>query len=132
MLNPACGRGWTHRTSPTTVTAYCPCGWTQDGLPSNTKAKAAQREHRYPPLCELCGAVLVLGACPDYCDALDCDCGRDDRAPAQPHEFGPGCEAWDDLFDDDTEPWHAGDVARDRTGRYRPVETVTVVAHYAV
>lgn len=54
-----------------------------------------------PGRCDRCLTPLdVDGVCPDYCDALDCTCGRDDRI--DPHEFGPGCDAWDpDLFTDD-------------------------------
>lgn len=105
MIDRACTPGWTHRTSPTTVSAYCGCGWTADGLPSKTAAKAAQRDHRFPPRCDRC--MLPLnddGCCPEFCDALDCGCGRDDRT--EPHEFGPGCDAWDpDVFgDDDYDP----------------------------
>lgn len=51
--------------------------------------------------CNRCGANTRDGVCVDYCDALDCHCGRSDRT--EPHEFGPGCDAWDDLVDAQSE-----------------------------
>ena len=32
--------------------AICGCGWHEGGFDSKTKAKAAQRAHRFPPLPE--------------------------------------------------------------------------------
>lgn len=54
--------------------------------------------------CDRCGSYLRDGICTDYCDALDCSCGRV-NLNGDPHEFGPGCDAWDpDLFGDDDYP----------------------------
>ena len=49
-LNPDCTPGWTTTHTGGRVTAHCGCGWNQPGHESRTAAKAAQRDHRFPPI----------------------------------------------------------------------------------
>lgn len=49
-FNPDCTPGWTSvdPEKPDEFVAHCGCGWSEAGWSSRTKAKAAQREHRFP------------------------------------------------------------------------------------
>lgn len=47
-LNPDCTPGWTEPLGTGHV-GRCGCGWSSEVKPSKTKAKAAQRDHRFPP-----------------------------------------------------------------------------------
>lgn len=55
MINPECTKGTVmpdpHNMpmSPQLHVAICGCGWREGGFTSRTKAKAAQRAHRFPP-----------------------------------------------------------------------------------
>jgi hypothetical protein len=79
MLNPDCTPGDVVRDAldPLSHAWLCDCGAGQGGYPSRTKAKAAQREHRFPPRSDPVnlndptpgmfttesGAVIVEGVC---------------------------------------------------------------------
>ena len=50
-LNPRCTPGWVE-PDPTRDgyhMACCGCGWRKHGVSSRTRAKNAQRRHRFPP-----------------------------------------------------------------------------------
>lgn len=48
MLNPDCTPGWTTVDDDGLVTGHCGCGWSEP-FGSKSRAKDAQREHRFPP-----------------------------------------------------------------------------------